>query len=58
MSQHASRMMASWLSQREAARWSVTINTDKLRLLFRARYFLAGVLIGAALWLAAFLAMD
>ena len=56
--QHALHMMASWVSQREAARWSVTIDGRKLRVLFRARYFLAGVLIGAGLWLAAFLAMD
>jgi len=51
-------MMPSSPSQREAVRWSVTIDGDKLRLLFRARYFLAGVLIGAVLWFAAFLAMD
>ena len=51
-------MMANRLSRREAMRWSVTIDNEKLRLLFGGRYFLAGILIGAALWLAAFLAMD
>jgi hypothetical protein len=51
-------MMSSSASQREAARWSPTIDPDKLRLLFGARYFLAGLVIGAALWLAAFLSMG
>lgn len=51
-------MMASSPSQSEVARWSVTIDAKKLRLLFGARYFLAGLVIGAVLWLAAFLAMD
>lgn len=43
-------------SQREPAR-TVTINTDNLRALFRARHFLAGVLIGFGVSLAVFLVM-
>ena len=44
-------------SQREAAQ-TVTIDTDNLEALFRARYFLAGVLIGAVILLAVFLVME
>jgi hypothetical protein len=44
-------MMRKPSSQREDARWSVTIDTQNLGRLFRARYFLAGVLIGAAVLL-------
>ena len=49
-------MMPRPPSQREDARWSVTIDTDNLRRLFCARYFLAGVLIGTAVLLPFFLA--
>jgi hypothetical protein len=43
-------------SQGESAR-TITIDTDNLRALFQARYFLAGVLIGAVISLAVFLVM-
>ena len=42
--------------RREAVR-TVTIDMDNLRALFRARHFLAGVLIGAAILLAVLLVM-
>jgi hypothetical protein len=42
---------------RREAVWTVTIDMDNLRALFRARYFLAGVLIGAAILLAVLLVM-
>jgi hypothetical protein len=44
-------------SQRESAR-TITINTNNLRALFLARHFLAGVLIGTAIFLAVFLVMN
>ena len=44
-------------SQREPARWSVTIDTDNVRRLLGARYFLAGLSIGTALLLLVFLIM-
>ena len=44
-------------SQREAAR-TITIDMDNLRALFHARYFLAGVLIGAVILLAVFLVLE
>jgi len=44
-------------SQRHAA-WTITTRTDNLRALFRARYFLAGVLIGAVIFLVVFLSMQ
>lgn len=44
-------------SQGEFAR-TITINTDNLRALFQAGYFLAGVLIGAVVLLAVFLVME
>ena len=56
--EHALHTMPSSPSQREALRRSVMIDTGNRRVLFRARHFLAGVLIGAALWLPVFLAMD
>ena len=49
--EHALPMMRKPSSQGEDARWSVTIDTRNLGRLFRARYFLAGVLIGAAVLL-------
>jgi hypothetical protein len=44
-------------SQGESA-LTIAINTDNLRALFHARYFLAGVLIGAVILLAVFLLME
>jgi hypothetical protein len=44
-------------SQGEPA-WIVTINTNNLRALFLARHFLAGVLIGTAIFLAVLLVMN
>jgi hypothetical protein len=54
-----SRQLASQQppTQRESVR-TITINTDNLRALFQARYFLAGVLIGAVILLAVFLVME
>ena len=53
--ENALPMMLRPPSQREPAHWSVSINTDNLRLLFSARYFIAGVLIGTTVLLAVFL---
>ena len=55
--ENALRLMLRPSSQREPAHWSVTIDADNMRLLFSARYFIAGVLIGAAVLLPVFLAM-
>ena len=40
------------------AGWTLTIESEILRALFRARYFLKGVLIGAIIVLAVFLVME
>ena len=59
LSDMRSRQLASQQppTQRESVR-TITINTDNLRALFQARYFLAGVLIGAVILLAVFLVME
>lgn len=56
--EHALPMTARSPSRRAGARWSATIDAGKLQPLLRARYFLAGVLIGAAVCLPVFLAMQ
>lgn len=40
------------------AGWAITIESKILQALFRARYFLKGVLIGAIIVLAVFLVME